>query len=227
MRLAIISDIHGNLPVLEACLAEIAARQCDRIICLGDVFGYFPDGAACAERLQDAGAECLMGNHEAMLLGQLPLPDAKDQVYRLAEQRSRMPAGLMRKIQGWLPYATETIGATRLLMVHGSPWQPLTEYVYPDADLSRFASLPFDAVFMGHTHHAFVRRVGDVHVCNTGSCGLPRDIGRPSFAVFDAPAGNIELVRLEVDLAQLRSRYPELHSSIYSVWSRGIQADKE
>ncbi|MBV8271297.1 MAG: metallophosphoesterase family protein [Cupriavidus sp.] len=228
MRLALISDIHGNLPVLEACLAEIAARHCDRIVCLGDVFGYFPDGVACAKRLLDAGAECLMGNHEAMLLGQLPLPEAKDPVYRLADQRARVPEALMHRIQGWVPYATDSIGAMRILMVHGSPWQPLTEYVYPDADLARFAALPFDAVFMGHTHHAFVRRAGEVQVCNTGSCGLPRDVGKSSFAILDTSTGKIELVRLEVDLAQLRSRYPGLHSSIYAVWSRGPRAaDKE
>ncbi|CAN0618928.1 putative phosphoesterase [Burkholderia multivorans] len=227
MRLAIISDIHGNLPMLDACLAEIAKRQCDRIVCLGDVFGYFPDGVACVERLHEVRADCLMGNHEAMLLGLLPLPEAKDEVYRLGVQRERVPASLMQHMQAWLPYASEVIGTKRILMVHGSPWQPLTEYVYPNSDLSRFAALPFDAVFMGHTHHAFVRSSGDVRVCNTGSCGLPRDVGRPSFAVFDVTDDTIELVRLSVDSAQVQQHYPNLHPSIYSVWSRGSQADKE
>ncbi|WP_207000502.1 metallophosphoesterase family protein [Trinickia mobilis] len=227
MRLAIISDIHGNLPMLEACLAEIATRQCDRIVCLGDVFGYFPDGLACAQRLRDVHADCLMGNHEAMLLGLLPLPEVKDEVYRLGAQRELVPASLLQHMQGWLPYASEVIGTKRVLMVHGSPWQPLTEYVYPNSDLSRFAALPFDAVFMGHTHHAFVRNSGDVQVCNTGSCGLPRDVGRPSFAVFDVTEGTIEVVRLSVDRTQLQQHYPNLHPSIYSVWSRGHQTDKE
>lgn len=220
MRLALISDIHGNLPALKACLAEIARRRCDQTFCLGDVFGYFPDGYACLDLLKQASIECLMGNHEAMLLGGLPLTDAKDEVYRLRDQRERLDPELRRELDSWLPYAIREIDGQRLLMVHGSPWQPLTEYIYPDADFARFETLPFDAVFMGHTHRPLVTRTPRNLLCNVGSCGLPRDFGWSAFAIFDTTLRQVEIVRLEQDLPALLKRYPGVHPSVHSVLAR-------
>jgi len=224
MRLALLSDVHGNLPVLELCLAEIARRGCHDTVCLGDVFGYFPDGVLCLERLKQAGIACLMGNHEAMLLGTLPLTPAQDQVYQLQEQAGRLSADVKQEVGGWLPYAVYRAGSLNLLLVHGSPWQPLNEYIYPDADLGRFSHLPYDAVFMGHTHRPFARDVNGRLVCNVGSCGLPRDIGKASFAIFDSERNDVEIVRLDIDVPMLRSRYPLVHESVYSVLARGAQA---
>lgn len=220
MRLALISDIHGNLPALQACLAEIDRRGCDETVCLGDVFGYFPDGFACLDLLRQRGIDCLMGNHEAMLLGGLPLTDGKDEVYRLREQADRLGAASRRELNGWLPYLEREIDGLRLLLVHGSPWQPLTEYVYPDADFARFEALPFDAVFMGHTHRPLIARTTRNLLCNVGSCGLPRDFGWSAFAIFDTASNQAEIVRLEQDLPALKRRYPDVHPSVHSVLAR-------
>ncbi|MCY1196978.1 Phosphodiesterase YfcE [compost metagenome] len=226
MRLALISDIHGNLPALQACLEEASRRGCDEVVCLGDVFGYFPDGADCMNRLLASNIVCLMGNHEAMLLGGLPLSDAKDEVYQLQRQREMLSPAQLLELRSWLPYMSRTIDSVRILLVHGSPWQPLTEYIYPDSDLSRLDNLPFDAVFMGHTHRPFVKDRHGSLICNVGSCGLPRDFGESAFAIFDTRTRQIEIVRLEQDLEALRERYPGVHPSVYAVLARDNPSKK-
>ncbi len=63
MRIAIISDIHGNLAALEAVLKDIASRNCDKIYCLGDVIGYGPNPNECLEVVRTLDA-CVLGNHD-------------------------------------------------------------------------------------------------------------------------------------------------------------------
>ena len=62
--IALISDIHGNVSALERVLAEIRTLNVERLICLGDVAGYYPDVDACCALLESAGAICLQGNHD-------------------------------------------------------------------------------------------------------------------------------------------------------------------
>src|SRR5437867_2247722 len=80
MRVAVVSDIHGNLHALEAVLAELDAERPDRIWCLGDVVGYGPQPNACCERVAARCDLCLAGNHDLGVLGDLDLaefsPDA-------------------------------------------------------------------------------------------------------------------------------------------------------
>ena len=71
MRLAIVSDIHGNLEALQAVLRDIEGRQVDQIACLGDVVGYGCDPVACLDLVTQHCAVTLMGNHEHAVLGQL------------------------------------------------------------------------------------------------------------------------------------------------------------
>src|SRR5215207_9533897 len=70
VRLALISDVHGNLEALESVIADIDERSPDaKLVCAGDVVGYGPDPEACIARLRSIGAPCVMGNHEEMVLG--------------------------------------------------------------------------------------------------------------------------------------------------------------
>ena len=85
MKIAVLSDIHGNRIALEACQSMIQKLKCDYIVCLGDIVGYYPDALVCLKMLKDNGIICLMGNHEAILLGLLPVSASNEKIYKLME----------------------------------------------------------------------------------------------------------------------------------------------
>ena len=221
MKIAFLSDVHGNWPALQAVLQCIAASGCDRIYCLGDVFGYMPDGEQCLEALRRRQAELLLGNHEAMLLGVLPVVAERGEVYRLPNRNS-LSAATRRALGRCLPCRELDLpGGRRMLLVHGSPWDPLRGYVYPDGDWSGWRELAYDYIFMGHTHRAFIKKRRGPCLVNVGSCGLPRDIGgQASFAVYDSETDRAELVRVPLDLAAIRAKYADVHPSVLACFAR-------
>jgi putative phosphoesterase len=208
VRIGILSDAHGNAVGLAACLRALRHAGADALYFLGDAVGYFPDARGVLRLLRRCGAVCQQGNHEAMLLGRLPLAPEKDAVYRLAPVRETLSAAERETMAAWPERREVEIAGRRLLLVHGTPADPLQGYCYPDTDLSAFEGVPYDAVFMGHTHHPFVRRAGETLVVNVGSCGLPRDQGDlGACALYDAAAGTVRLLRVEFDAARVRRRY--------------------
>ncbi len=216
MKIAFLSDVHGNMPALRTCLDAVAKRGCNKIYCLGDIFGYFQDGQECYETLSKLGTEFLAGNHEAMLLGRLQIDNHRDDVYQISAERTNLSLEVRNALSKLLPYKSVTLATgKRLLLVHGSPWDPLQGYVYPDTDLRDFGSLSYDYIFMGHTHRPFIRREAETCIVNTGSCGLPRDIGNlASFAVYDCAVDRVELIRPRLDIGAIQTKYPAAHPSV-------------
>jgi predicted phosphodiesterase len=221
MKLALLSDIHGNLPALEMCLGAVRALNCERILCLGDTFGYFQSGAACFDMLRQAGAEIMLGNHEAMLLGRIQSTPERELVYQLEAERSRLSPQTRDVLERLLPYREIVLDKRRLLLVHGAPWDPLGGYVFPDTNLAPLAALSYDFIFMGHTHRPFVRTEAKTCMVNVGSCGLPRDIGSSAcFAVYDSDTGQVELIRPALDTELVRKTYPRAHPAVLAVLDR-------
>lgn len=201
MRIAVLSDVHGNPIALDACLARLRGLQIDECFFLGDVVGYLPGEQECLARLESAGLQCQKGNHEAMLLGTLPIDDEADAVYGLATARARLSDSARGRLQAWPDSRRIERDGRRILFVHGAPDDPLGGYVYPDSDLSGWERLPHDVVFMGHTHRPFVTRQGSVLIANAGSVGLPRDVGNlASLAVYDTAADAATCYRVEFDV---------------------------
>ena len=81
MRIAVLSDIHGNLPALEAVLADMGSV--DALLCCGDLVGYYPDVAEVVERLRGLGARTVRGNHELMAIGAVAVPPERTGYYRI------------------------------------------------------------------------------------------------------------------------------------------------
>jgi predicted phosphodiesterase len=200
MKIGFLSDAHGNSLMLAACLRKLRDLGASSIYFLGDAVGYLPGEGEVLRLLRAEGVQCQKGNHEAMLLGELPLPSAKDESYRLGAARARLSAADREYIAGWPDHRILEVCGRRLLLVHGSPRNYLQEYVYPDGDLSALDGLGYDAVFMGHTHYPFVARRHGTLIVNAGSCGLPRDQGGlAAFALFDADTNDCEIYRLQLD----------------------------
>ena len=189
---------------MQACISELQKHRVGKIYFLGDAVGYFPLADEIVTILRHHEIPCLLGNHDAMLCGMLPLDPAKDRIYGLEALARRLDPALKEEISRWPTRRVVDIDGKRLLLVHGSPRDDLNEYIYPNTDLSWAASIEADAVFMGHTHIPFIRPTNGVLIVNVGSCGLPRDIGnRAACAVFDTQTGNAEILRIPFDTDQL------------------------
>ncbi len=211
MKLGFVSDAHGNPQGLEGCLRAVARRGADRVYFLGDAVGYLPEVNEVLDLLRSSAAVCIRGNHEAMLLGELGVPEDRGEVYRLDDARERLTARNRAWIETWPERLEVDLDKTRLLLVHGSPADPLRGYVYPDSDLSPFRDLPFEGVLMGHTHRPFIARVGTVALMNVGSCGMPRDIGNlSSCGVYDDATCAFEILRVPFDALGLATKWRNL-----------------
>jgi predicted phosphodiesterase len=204
LRIAVLSDVHGNPTALEACLRHVERMEVDQRAFLGDAVGYLPGARECVEMLTASGFLCQQGNHESMLLEPSERAARNEAVYRLAEARSQLPEQMLSTLAAWPRSRRLEADGKRILFVHGTPDDPLEGYAYPDSDLSAWAELPFDAVFTGNTHRPFAARQGSILIANAGSVGLPRDVGDLAcFLVYDSAAGNCEhyRVRFDVELA--------------------------
>ncbi len=201
-RVAIISDIHANLEALEAVLADIDEQGASEVLCLGDVVGYGIDPEACIDIVERRCAVCLCGNHDwaavnsaigfnQMARRAIEYTQALLKPGRLAGKRTARRWNFLQnlphehRIDDWL-------------LVHGSPRDPVMEYIFPeDVDIAPekmeavFAEVP-RVCFVGHTHLPGVftedlvfrspAQLGGSYylgqekaVVNVGSVGQPRD----------------------------------------------------
>jgi predicted phosphodiesterase len=220
MKLGVLSDAHGHVGALDAALAALTRAGAERIVFLGDAVGYIPDPAA-VERIRALGVEAIAGNHEAMMLSG-DYPSERESVYRLQTTKAMLGDATMAFVRGLAPSACMTLDGVRCLFVHGSPNDPTFGYVYPDTDLSPFADVTADVVFMGNTHRPFVRAHGATRFVNVGSCGLPRDEDpRGSACMFDPAAGQADILRFGI-AASSRAVLAghSLHPSVAAVLER-------
>ena len=217
MKLAIFSDIHGNIMYLRSCLSKMTEYRIDKFIFLGDAVGYMPSIIEVLELLRSINADCLMGNHEAMLLGKLTLDRKKDVVYNIEKSKGQLDFKNLQYISSWLPFKEWHIDKCKLLFVHGAPWNPLNGYVYekdlqPDDNYSQF-----NFVFMGHIHRPYIKCNKNTTFVNVGSCGLPRDYGNmPSFAILDTKTCECNIIRLKLNVAHYKFEKMDLHESVIS-----------
>lgn len=215
MNIGILSDAHANPYSLDKCLKVFKKFNVEKIFHLGDSIGYFTEPGQVLEKLQLINAVCLMGNHEAMLLGHVGFDKNKDEIYKITESLSKISPVQLREMYRLLPFYEETIDNRRILFVHGSPWNPINGYIYPGDDLQKFANLPFDVVFMGHTHRPFISKLNNVLVVNVGSCSLSRDDGRLlSCAIYDTKKGNCQILRIPIDVDYVIRFYENIHQSV-------------
>ena len=222
MRIGIIADVHGNLNALEKCFFLLKEQQVDKIFFLGDAIGYYPYGIESLTFLKDNKIACLMGNHEAMLLNRLSYPERNELVYRLNPIKENISAELLEFIGTLSPLMELELSGKRILMVHGSPSDPLSGYVYPNSELGEFDGLRYDVVFMAHTHIPFIKKYGNMKVINVGSCGMPRDNGNYSaFCVYDSESGDIDVLRTKMNDSVYRDPLMQsVHQSVLDLYQR-------
>ena len=199
MKLAFISDIHGNIIFLEKVLAAIRAEGIREIFCAGDLIGYYEASDAVISALRRENAVCVKGNHEQMFFGSLPCSAGKDAVYRL---KQTVLSAENRQYLSSLPDELEfERDGAKLYVTHAVPGDA-RKYV-AETDLQMLKLPPgLDVYVYGHTHHASVYYYNGVCFLNPGSAGQIRDYtGSVSFAVWDTASRTAEIHRCPVDAA--------------------------
>jgi len=221
VKIGILSDAHGNHIGFDKCINYLSEHS-DVIYYLGDAVGYQPFGNVIIDKLRRLGCHCLLGNHESMLVGQIPFTDENADVYKIEQCRKDLSEENISYIQTLLPYKELKISHRKILFVHGDPINPLDGYVYPNTDLDKFGYLDYDVVLMGHTHRPFKAKVNKTLFVNVGSCGLPRDVGnKMSFAVLNTDTIEVELKDIRIDTELLISTFaPFVHSSVIELYKR-------
>jgi predicted phosphodiesterase len=225
--IAIISDIHGNLPALEAVIEHITARGATRIWCLGDTTGYGASPSACLARVRSACEVVLSGNHDLAVAGDERMSQAAvPGMYRHGpgEGIALAQAQLTPDEKAYLASLPSSVTLDHVELIHGSRRDPLLEYVRTRTTASAHMhqqQVPLSCV--GHSHEQlvfawdsatqsasggpvrgsfeYVLTPGVKHVINPGSVGQPRD-GDPRAAWALLQRGVITFERTEYDVEQ-------------------------
>lgn len=216
MKIALISDLHANVPALERVLEEAGRRAVDRVICLGDVVDLGPEPGRVVAMLREGNIDCLQGNHDPMM----GAPVEPREVWEWTRSvLSEQDATWLRSLPPRLDYAFEGV---RLACVHGSP-RSFDEQILPQTDDATLGQMlageRCDVLACGHTHVQLERHVGTRLVVNVGSVGMPfaaplLEPGVPSihpwaeFAVLTLERGiaSVELLRVDYDVEEFFRR---------------------
>ena len=176
MKIAIISDIHANLAALEA----FPEKNCDHILCLGDLVDYGPNPKEVIRWIREHNIVCVRGNHD-QAAGYRTASHCAAPFMRLAAATLRYTMDVLSSAESQylqrLPVHTEvTIAKTRFYLVHATPTDPL--YGYCAASSQRWVEelewVDADVVLTGHTHIPVVRQIGTGKLVNPGSLGQPK-----------------------------------------------------
>jgi putative phosphoesterase len=186
VRIGLLADAHSNALCLDRAIGELTGRV-DSIFLAGDAISAHRFSKDVIELIQAHDIVFVAGNHERDWLS--PQGVRARQAATPADIDFIAAAPRQREIQA---------GKRRVLMVHGSPWPPYDEYLFPASPkIEQMAGLGADFVFLGHTHQPMVRRVGPALVVNPGSVGDPRGPGTRGMATYaivdtDAQEATIE-----------------------------------
>ncbi len=180
MRLALISDQHGNDVAFRAGLEDIERLEVGDIVCLGDVAQGGDEPAQTLDRLTALGCETVLGNADAFLL-EVPKDSNEPVTERQLERRewtlSQLSPSHLEQIRSFVPVVRREIDGVRMLFFHASP-RFYEDVLLPESDADALEPfLGHDAALLagGHTHLQWTRRIGDALYVNPGSVGLSYD----------------------------------------------------
>src|SRR5918997_2297483 len=195
-RVAVITDVHANLPALEAALARIEALGIDAVYCGGDLVGYGPRPNEVCALIGDRAIPTIYGNYDHAIARDLDdcgcayITPHDREIGQLSVEWTLANTGRAAKdFMRELPFDLRfTVGEAAVHLVHGSP-RKVNEYLFEDKPASLYERLAAaeeaDALVFGHTHKPWVREYGGVLFVNCGSVGKQKDVDpRAGFAIL-------------------------------------------
>jgi predicted phosphodiesterase len=227
MRVAVVSDIHGNLHALEAVLGALEADKPDELWCLGDLVGYGARPNECCSAIEARASICLAGNHDLAVRGTIDLAEfSGDAGAAAAWTRTVLSDDARAYLDGLGPKGKRADTA----LFHASARDPIWEYVLSDeAAMTTLALTEEPLVLVGHSHAALqISLHGDAlegglaaagteldlrrgrWLLNPGSVGQPRDgDSRAAYLVLDLDARTATFHRVAYDIAQTQQEIRE------------------
>lgn len=242
MRVALISDLHGNMLALEAVVSEIETKKPDHTVCLGDVATLGPKPRETLDLVQARGWQCIMGNHDEFLIN-AELIEKYDTVPAVVDAvewcRSQLSSRHLESVSKYLRASSITLGPNlSLSLFHGSPRSNM-ELLLPTASATELETALSDcsAEIMagGHTHIQMVRQHHGRLLINPGSVGLPfkehvRDrhptiMPYAEYAILTVVGQNVEVCvhRVNLDRLALRQALAESTNPIRDILIRGYE----
>jgi predicted phosphodiesterase len=227
MRYALVSDVHANLPALEAVLADIAGRRIAAVYHLGDLVGYAPWPNETVALIADRAIPGVAGNYDSTVATDYKHCGCRYEDPRQEELSHLSYDWTLRHVSaetkarlGALPFRIDLrpngghLAGPRLVLVHASP---TLNTLYWEQDRSDEFCLTMaahagmkagDVIAFGHTHKPWHRTIQGIHFVNTGSVGRPKDGDwRAGYVILEiTPDGvGVEFIRVEYDLERAAS----------------------
>lgn len=212
-RVAVVTDLHANMPALEATLARTDELDAEAVYCSGDLVGYGQHPNDVCQLIEERAIATIYGNYDYAIARELddcgcfyPTPKHREigqgsVAWTLAHTDERS-----KRFMRDLPFDLRfEVAGKRVRLVHGSP-RKVNEYLLEDRAVSTFVRIAqladCDILLFGHTHKPWVREYGGVLFVNCGSVGKPKD-GDPrgTFALLEDQDGtvNVSIVRVRYD----------------------------
>jgi predicted phosphodiesterase len=214
---AVLYDIHGNLPALEAVLDEAHAAGATRFVLGGDYALFGPWPAETVERLRALDADWIRGNGERWTASPQDAPDNPVVQGAVAASRDALGDAVVAELAALPPQ----LAAHEVLFVHGSPPSDVRSFLPEPADdePELLAGVGEERLFFGHTHLQFRRHaLGGIELINPGSVGMPFDGDHRAGYALIAEDGEVECRRVaydhEASAAAVRERFPEFGETV-------------
>jgi putative phosphoesterase len=217
MRIAVISDMHGNDVAFEAVEKDIQTQKIDQIVCLGDAIQGGPQPAAVVQRLQRLGCPIVMGNADAWLLSGTETADEgipAERLKKMGEIRlwslSQLTDDERAFISSFQPTVTIPLeGNLSLLCFHGSPvsFDDVILPAAPEEDFQKCLGAYSNHILTGgHTHAQQIRRNGDLFFFNPGSVGFAYSHNQPDDQFHADPWAEYAILNVEDSRSSLEFR---------------------
>lgn len=208
MKIALLSDIHGNFYAFNKVFEEFEKFQIKEIFILGDIFGYYYEGIKILRVIKSNGYEMVLGNHDEYLIKsfQKKISNNSYSIQKDLQDISEMDISFLKS----MPTKIERTWSNKNVLITHNLGTDYSKYFYPDTPIELFPDYSgFQFVFFGHSHRQFIKKKNDVTYINVGSVGQNREKGGiANWVVFDDKSGEVNLVSTKYDVLPLIERIP-------------------
>ena len=205
MKLVIFSDIHGNQFAFNSFLKELEKIQYDKIIFLGDIFGYYYGQLEIIEKLENLdNLIWLKGNHDDMAVSlYYNNHNEKDYIERYGHCyqniKNKFEKNTIEKISKLPEHIEITLDHKKIAMFHGGPNDFLNERIYPKDNVNLNSYKEFDYILMGHTHFKMLKKIDSSIIINPGSLGQQRDGKGFGYVILDTLLNEVQFNNIYFD----------------------------